>query len=106
MTRARERRLRKRDELTTKTYAAPTTGRRKEVDAYENEGKAEELAHVEGHVRLEIDLVVLEKLDEKTEGEDGGETQAEKPTGTDALKRTTLNGEKNEEEKEVKEGFV
>ena len=50
-------------------------------DANEHKGDAEPLAHVEGHVALEVDLDVFQELDADARAEDDDEEGAEHQTG-------------------------
>ena len=85
-------------------------------NAQQDEGKGEELSHVEGHGLLEIDLLFLQELDEEAEGEDGGEAEAEIEAGADGdgrlgchclcLVPMAVDDDSAGEDDEVGKGFV
>lgn len=45
-----------------------------EINAYDDEGNTEPLAHVEGHTFFKSHLVFLQEFDEESEGENLGQT--------------------------------
>lgn len=53
-------------------------GVHQEADAEKDEGNAEELTHIQGHIGLKFHLVVLDEFDEEAGTEAHGEEDAHK----------------------------
>ena len=71
---------------------------------YERDG--EELAHVEGHVGLEVYLVVLYKLNEEAAPEAHNEEYADKRAPIKFFQPVTVQPDKEESKKEICEGLI
>ena len=71
---------------------------------YERDG--EELAHVEGHVGLEVYLVVLYKLNEEAAPEAHNEEYADERTPVQFLQPVTVQPDKEESKEEIGKSLV
>ena len=72
----------------------------------DDEGQAEQLAHVEKHARFEVDLNVFGVFDEEPEGKDERKAQAEEEAGSYFLGALFVEMPAYEKEDEVGQGFV
>ena len=74
--------------------------------AEEDEGNAEDLAHVEKHSVLEVDLILLGVFDKYASCEDEEEAKAEEESCTHLLGIMAIEPPMNAEEESIAQGFV
>ena len=77
-----------------------------EPNAGDDEGDAEELAHIEEHALFEVFLDVLDELDEEAAAEDKGEEGAKEETWTLAGIKALVEPGIDEEDGQIAGGFV
>ncbi len=75
-------------------------------EAQQDEGDAEELAHIEEHAVLEVHLVLLGIFDENAAGEYHEEAEAEEEARADQARTAAVDVPSYEEETSIAEGFV